>query len=282
MRRESALGGKGRWGSSSPRTALHPSPVRADAPDHAPWPWRRALKVGAPRRKFLDVYVGCWGMPNRPAAALLLHAGDRAELERWSRSSSVPARLAQRARLVLMAADGLPNHEIAGRAGVSRPTVNLWRLRYAEQGLAGLADRKRPGRPRQVDTPDPQRVPNLRRGDPLLLDQTLRSVASPVPGTPPGVVGADRRGHGTESSPLVSAPAGFGKSTLLSTWAAAAPAGGRPVAWLSLDARDNDPARFWRYFVEALSRASAGRGRSRVGAARLTASTTHRHDLDRR
>src|SRR5919112_6795502 len=108
-------------------------------------------------------------MPNRPAAALLLRAGDRAELERWLRSSSVPAGLAQRARLVLMAADGLPNQEIADRAGVSRPTVSLWRSRYAEQGLAGLTDRERPGRPRQGNMPDPRRAPKVRRGDPLLL-----------------------------------------------------------------------------------------------------------------
>ena len=48
---------------------------------------------------------------------------------------------------------------------------------------------------------------------------------------------------------LVSAPAGFGKTTLLSAWTANC---GRPVAWLSLDERDNDPARFLAYLVAAL------------------------------
>jgi LuxR family maltose regulon positive regulatory protein len=48
---------------------------------------------------------------------------------------------------------------------------------------------------------------------------------------------------------LISAPAGFGKTTLLSEWAAGC---GQPVAWLSLDGGDNDPARFWAYFVAAL------------------------------
>jgi transposase len=52
---------------------------------------------------------------------------------------------------VLLAADGLANYEIAQRVGVSRPTVNLWRGRYAERGLAGLETEKRPGRPRRVD-----------------------------------------------------------------------------------------------------------------------------------
>jgi LuxR family maltose regulon positive regulatory protein len=191
-------------------------------------------------------------MPNRPAAALLLRAGDRAELERWSRSSSVPAGLAQRARLVLMAADGLPNHEIADRAGVSRPTVSLWRSRYAEQGLAGLTDRERPGRPRQANTPDPRRAPKVRRGDPLLL--TKLSLPSHRRLLVPRRTLSDRIGEGADRKlTLLSAPAGFGKSTLLGAWAAAASAAGRPVAWLSLDSRDNDPARFWRYVLEALS-----------------------------
>src|SRR5215831_5050455 len=49
----------------------------------------------------------------------------------------------------------------------------------------------------------------------------------------------------------VSAPAGFGKTTLLADWARRA---GRPVAWLSFDVDDNDPTRFWRYVVAALER----------------------------
>ena len=59
---------------------------------------------------------------------------------------------------------------------------------------------------------------------------------------------------------LVSAPAGFGKTTLLGTWLAAA---GRPVAWVSLAERDHRPASFWTYVLLALDRAvpgSAGAG----------------------
>ncbi|NIS83353.1 MAG: LuxR family transcriptional regulator, partial [Anaerolineales bacterium] len=48
---------------------------------------------------------------------------------------------------------------------------------------------------------------------------------------------------------LISAPAGFGKTTLLSEWVAGC---GRPVAWLSLDEGDNDPARFLAYLIAAL------------------------------
>src|SRR5437868_373554 len=51
---------------------------------------------------------------------------------------------------------------------------------------------------------------------------------------------------------LIAAPAGFGKTTLLSEWVAGLQAGSRPVAWLSLDAGDSDPVRFLTYLVAAL------------------------------
>jgi LuxR family maltose regulon positive regulatory protein len=59
---------------------------------------------------------------------------------------------------------------------------------------------------------------------------------------------------------LVSAPAGFGKTTLLTEWLASLPAPERSVAWLSLDQRDNDPAVFWTYLVAALRTAAPGMG----------------------
>jgi len=90
-------------------------------------------------------------MANRTAPALTLRAGDRVELERLVRSSTVAAAMAQRARIVLLAADGVANQAISEAVGVSRPTVNLWQSRYTEKGLKGLADEPRPGRPRQVD-----------------------------------------------------------------------------------------------------------------------------------
>ena len=70
---------------------------------------------------------------------------------------------------------------------------------------------------------------------------------------------SERLSRGAESAlTLVSAPAGFGKTTLLAEWLAAAPADGRSVAWLSLDQRDNDPALFWTYLVAALKTAAPG------------------------
>jgi len=79
----------------------------------------------------------------------------------------VRAGLAQRARIVLLAADGVSHTEIADRLGVSRQTVITWRGRYERRGLAGLDDAPRSGRPRTIDhdrivvatlTPPPRRL----------------------------------------------------------------------------------------------------------------------------
>ena len=66
---------------------------------------------------------------------------------------------------------------------------------------------------------------------------------------------------------LVSAPAGFGKTTLVSEWIAQR---GRPTAWLSLDEGDNDPARFVTYLIAALRTIQAG-----IGESQLTALQSH-------
>ena len=68
------------------------------------------------------------------AAPLVLRPGDEPQLTALLRSSTVEAGLAQRARIVLLAAEGLPNAEIARRVGVSRPTVVAWRNRYDRAG----------------------------------------------------------------------------------------------------------------------------------------------------
>ncbi len=85
------------------------------------------------------------------ATPLGLRDGDREKLTGLTRSSSVRAGLAQRARIVLLAADGVSNVEVARLVGVSLPTVSLWRQRYAVSGLGGLADQPRSGRPRRLD-----------------------------------------------------------------------------------------------------------------------------------
>ena len=72
---------------------------------------------------------------------------------------------------------------------------------------------------------------------------------------------SERLGRGADSAlTLVSAPAGFGKTTLLTEWLAAATPHERLVGWLSLDERDNDPVAFWTYLVAALRAAAPGTG----------------------
>jgi transposase len=77
--------------------------------------------------------------------------GDREVLESWTRSRSLRAGLAQRARIVLLAADGVPVKDIVARVGVSKPTVIGWKKRYLAEGLGGLDDRVKPGRPKRID-----------------------------------------------------------------------------------------------------------------------------------
>src|SRR5579859_2147851 len=76
---------------------------------------------------------------------------DREVLASWVRSTSIRAGLAQRARIVLLAGDGLGTNEIVRRTGASKPTVITWKKRYAAEGIGGLEDRPKPGRPAQVD-----------------------------------------------------------------------------------------------------------------------------------
>jgi LuxR family maltose regulon positive regulatory protein len=78
----------------------------------------------------------------------------------------------------------------------------------------------------------------------------------PRPGLVPRPHLLEQLGKGTASAlTLVCAPAGFGRTSLLAEWARGRP---EPVAWLSLDAGESDPARFWRYFAAALDGLRAG------------------------
>jgi hypothetical protein len=76
---------------------------------------------------------------------------------------------------------------------------------------------------------------------------------------------SDRLNRGAESKlTLVSAPAGFGKTTLLADWLAAVAVDGRTVTWLSLDQSDNHPASFWTYLIAALQTAEPHIGASAI------------------
>ena len=86
-----------------------------------------------------------------------------------------------------------------------------------------------------------------------------------IPARRPGAVARPRlnerlSGAARSAVTVLSAPAGFGKTTLLTEWLATDPADGASVAWLSLDQRDNEPTLFWTYVVAALQTATESVG----------------------
>ena len=105
---------------------------------------------------------------SRKAVNIALNEIERHQLERWSRAHQSPRALAERAQIILLAAQGLPNDAIAEQLRFRRARVSKWRRRFAAQRCAGLSDAPRPGQPvkygaeleqrllAQLDTPPPR------------------------------------------------------------------------------------------------------------------------------
>lgn len=89
---------------------------------------------------------------------LSLDEAQRVVLQRWCRRCTTAAGLAQRARIVLLAAEGLSHAEVADRLGCHEDTVAKWRSRFVEQGLEGLSDEYRSGAPRTVSDEQVEQV----------------------------------------------------------------------------------------------------------------------------
>ena len=89
-------------------------------------------------------------MPSPVAVTVVLSDAEREQLQAWARRPKSAQALALRSRIVLAAAGGLGNTQVAERLGAERGTVRKWRARFAEHGLDGLLDEPRPGRPRTV------------------------------------------------------------------------------------------------------------------------------------
>jgi putative transposase len=87
----------------------------------------------------------------KPLQPLDISAEVRAELEALAGSRSLPAGLVRRADVVLLGAAGMDNSAVARKTGLTRQTVAKWRERFRQQGLMGLYDELRTGRPRSIE-----------------------------------------------------------------------------------------------------------------------------------
>lgn len=86
-------------------------------------------------------------MPRSSPYVIRLTPKERSTLEARARQYTLPYRDVMRAKIVLLATEGLENKEIAGRLDMPRPVVSKWRKRFFQERLAGLEDRSRRGRP---------------------------------------------------------------------------------------------------------------------------------------
>ena len=96
---------------------------------------------------------------SRKAARIILTPRERAAIDEWARSRTMPLRVVQRAQIIQMAANGMDSQDIAKSLELSRPTVQLWRQRFLALRLAGL----------EKDAPRPGRIPRI-------SDEKVRSV----------------------------------------------------------------------------------------------------------
>jgi transposase len=138
------------------------------------------------------------GPVGRPKAALVLSAGERTQLQRWARRAKTAQYLALRAKIVLRAAEGGTDKQIAAELAVNSSTVQRWRSRFAERRLLdGLSDEPRPGRPPSIT-----------------LDQVEDVIVATLESTPGPDVGGDT--HWSRAS--MAQRSGLSKSTIGRIW----------------------------------------------------------------
>lgn len=114
-----------------------------------------------------------WAMAGRSPYAIELSSEERAELEQRVACYTRPFKEVQRAKMILYAAEGLTNREIAGRLDTAPDVVGRWRKRFHERRLDGLADRARAGRPRRF----PPGRGRSGQGDRLRVAESARPAA---------------------------------------------------------------------------------------------------------
>lgn len=86
-------------------------------------------------------------MPRQSPYSIELSVGERAYLERQARKYTAPYNVVVRAKVVLLAAEGLDNKSIGERLDLPRQIVSKWRKRFYRERIEGLEDQERPGRP---------------------------------------------------------------------------------------------------------------------------------------
>jgi len=134
----------------------------------------------------------------RVAPAVELSEGDREWLLKQARSEVVPKRLGDRCWVVLMAAEGQTNEQIAAQLGMGREKVGRWRTRYAEKGRAGI-EADKPGRGRKATYPEEVRelvVKKTTRATPKDATQWSRTSMAAAMHISPSTVGRIWREHG--------------------------------------------------------------------------------------
>lgn len=104
----------------------------------------------------------------RTAPRVTLSREERQKLEKFSRGRQTPARLVERARIVLLASDGLQNKEISEELGIARRTVARWRTRFVRLGLVGI----------EKDAPRPGRHPSISPG---VVQEMIRKTTQELP-----------------------------------------------------------------------------------------------------
>jgi hypothetical protein len=115
-------------------------------------------------------------MARPPRHRIELTEDERATLERTARAEKLPFQQVQRARIVLYAAEGLHDTEIAARLDTSSGLVGRWRRRFAELRLEGLRDKPRSGRPRRF----PPGAGRRGQGDRVRVAGHARPTARPL------------------------------------------------------------------------------------------------------
>jgi transposase len=92
------------------------------------------------------------------ATPIVLSVAERGTLAAWARATSIERRRVERARIVLLAAEGVASRAIARELGCRHHTVSKWRVRFAKERLAGLADAPRSGKPKTYDATADRRI----------------------------------------------------------------------------------------------------------------------------